>query len=339
MNHGLSFIVPVYNGETTLKECLDSILAQDLTIAFEVIVVNNASTDETSKILETYSQVKVLNATDIRNRGRARNIGARMAKFPVIAFVDCDAIISKDWASTLIKALRRPFAAVQTPILIKYKRKEVENYYLDSKSFIQTMDSCSLMIMKEAFFDVGGFEESLSRWEDAHLTMKLLSLGHGLLVTSKAKVIKYENRNSFELYKRIFEHGRAEGIAYKAWFQATPLGLKKFLNLKYHPSFLAGLIQLIGQKTARRIKFPELKLKGGWTSINANLVISKYLNVLVSPDFICIKSITNNVIHSIDKHHPAFARLLKKATQGDDFWDDLLLEIPEDPLILRRNAK
>ena len=97
----LTVIIPVYNGETYLKECLDSIVNQTLGIEnFEVIIVNDNSTDNSLGIINEYAS-KYPNFTVISNEsnlgaGQSRNIALNKVNTPYLTFVDCDDFISEN---------------------------------------------------------------------------------------------------------------------------------------------------------------------------------------------------------------------------------------------------
>ena len=90
----LSFIIPAYNAGSYLKECLDSIYRLDMRgRGFEVIVVNDGSTDGTAELLETYRKFHAdLLVFTQENQGlsAARNAGMCQAKGKYICFVDAD---------------------------------------------------------------------------------------------------------------------------------------------------------------------------------------------------------------------------------------------------------
>lgn len=90
----ISFIIPAYNAEPYLKECLDSIYRLDTRgRGFEVIVVDDGSTDGTADLLVAYQQghadLRVVTQEN-RGQGAARNVGMRMAKGEYLCFVDAD---------------------------------------------------------------------------------------------------------------------------------------------------------------------------------------------------------------------------------------------------------
>lgn len=94
MNILLSFIIPAYNAEPYLKECLDSIVRLDMRgRRHEIIVVNDGSTDGTADILREYVQehteVQVITQEN-RGLSAARNAGMQVAEGEYICFVDAD---------------------------------------------------------------------------------------------------------------------------------------------------------------------------------------------------------------------------------------------------------
>jgi glycosyltransferase involved in cell wall biosynthesis len=90
-----SIIIPVYNVEKYLRDCLDSVLSQTYQGSYEVICVNDGSTDESLDILEEYKgKIKNLFIISQVNKGlsEARNAGLRVAKGDYVFFLDSD-----DW--------------------------------------------------------------------------------------------------------------------------------------------------------------------------------------------------------------------------------------------------
>ena len=112
----ISVIVPVYNVEKYLCNCLDTILAQTFANT-EIICVNDGSTDSSRKILEEYknkdSRIKIV---DKENGGlsSARNAGLKVAKGKFISFIDSDDWIDK----TMLEKLYNSMTALNTDIAI-----------------------------------------------------------------------------------------------------------------------------------------------------------------------------------------------------------------------------
>ena len=95
----LSIIVPVYNAEKYLHRCVDSLLAQDLNSEeYEIILVDDGSTDDSPKICdeysEKYSQIKTIHKVN-GGVSSARNVALDVTKGEYICFVDSDDWIKK----------------------------------------------------------------------------------------------------------------------------------------------------------------------------------------------------------------------------------------------------
>ena len=102
----LSIIVPAFNAEKTIHQCLDSILAQTIP-EFELIVINDGSTDSTEEILNDYlgNNPGVFRVQTVENggQGRARNIALDMAGGDYIGFVDSDDWVEPDMFRKLLQ--------------------------------------------------------------------------------------------------------------------------------------------------------------------------------------------------------------------------------------------
>ena len=101
----VSIIVPIYNGEVYLKDCLESILNQTYKET-EIILVDDGSTDASRKICDLYAQ-KYKNVISLyqENSGvsKARNLGLNCAKGEYIYFCDSDDILHQDILETLVR--------------------------------------------------------------------------------------------------------------------------------------------------------------------------------------------------------------------------------------------
>ncbi len=115
-----SIIVPVYNVEKYVKRCLDSIFNQTYK-DFEVIVVNDGSTDKSMDIVKKYKDVKIINEEN-RGLSHARNNGVKNARGDYILFVDSDDYINKDLLKELNKSLNN------NPDVVRFQVQSVDEY-------------------------------------------------------------------------------------------------------------------------------------------------------------------------------------------------------------------
>lgn len=85
----ISVVIPVFDAAAYLSDALESVRAQDLT-DYEVLVVDDASTDASGEIASAFDEVRVLRHDDKRGAAAARNTGIRLARGRLIAFLDAD---------------------------------------------------------------------------------------------------------------------------------------------------------------------------------------------------------------------------------------------------------
>ncbi|MEG1837904.1 MAG: glycosyltransferase [Bacteroidaceae bacterium] len=110
----ISIIIPVYNVEQFLPQCLESVLAQTFT-DLEIILINDGSTDSSAQICDNYSsrdeRIKVVHKS---NTGQAdsRNLGISIASASLIGFVDADDFIAKDMYAVLYNELTKSHADI-----------------------------------------------------------------------------------------------------------------------------------------------------------------------------------------------------------------------------------
>ena len=125
----ISVIVPVYNVEKYLEECLDSIQKQTYS-DIEVILVNDGSTDNSAVICEKYceqdSRFKLINQVN-QGQSVARNHGVAASAGEFIAFVDSDDIISRDYLEVLIRYMSEEVDIVESKFTVHKKEFFNEN--------------------------------------------------------------------------------------------------------------------------------------------------------------------------------------------------------------------
>lgn len=109
MTAQISVIIPVYNTATYLPACLDSLLSQTFN-DIEIICVNDASTDDSLKILKKYAKkdnrIKIISYTKNKGQGHARNVALKTVRTPFIGFIDSDDTIDTDYYEVLYQKIK-----------------------------------------------------------------------------------------------------------------------------------------------------------------------------------------------------------------------------------------
>jgi len=172
----LSFIIPAYNRERVIGDSLDSIYNQHLTIPFEVVVVDDASTDNTVKILEKYSKkydnfFYHKNSRNMRAPA-TRNRAIAYARGEYICNVDCDDILSPDCIMPMLTSMRQHgcdaayfdrlcFFEGYDRNKIHDKSKSTEDIFIDIHNILRTpsLGICAgnRLFTKKAWLSVGGY--------------------------------------------------------------------------------------------------------------------------------------------------------------------------------------
>lgn len=123
MNTKVSIVVPVYNSEKTVAKCLESLNKQTYK-NIEIICVNDFSKDASLKILESFSErdsrIKIINHTENKNAGGARNSGIRASTGDYICFVDNDDWIDERAIEILIENSDNSSVDIVSPCRFNY---------------------------------------------------------------------------------------------------------------------------------------------------------------------------------------------------------------------------
>ena len=98
----VSVFVPVFNDDKNIEECINSLLYQ--TFSFdEILIVNDCSTDNTDKILKKFSNIKIINNKINKGISYTRNIAIKNCKNEIIAGIDSDVVLNKNWLHLMLE--------------------------------------------------------------------------------------------------------------------------------------------------------------------------------------------------------------------------------------------
>ena len=108
----VSVVVPFFNSERHLAQCIESLLGQEnVGGPFEIILVDNGSKDRSRSIVRRYRELTVLEEAT-PGAYAARNTGIRRARAPILAFTDADCIAANDWLRSVQEGLKDPSIAI-----------------------------------------------------------------------------------------------------------------------------------------------------------------------------------------------------------------------------------
>lgn len=107
-----SIIVPSYNQKHVIFDALDSIMRQETSFEFKVIVVESTGDDTADLIKKRFPDIHVIRLASRAFPGTARNAAIQVAQGDYLAFTDTDCIVRKDWLENLIKSHERGYSVV-----------------------------------------------------------------------------------------------------------------------------------------------------------------------------------------------------------------------------------
>ena len=212
-----SIIIPVFNNIDYTFQCLHSVLKEIDLNDTEIIVVNNASTDETLEVLSRFGDVvRVVNNQENKGFGNACNDGAEIAKGKYLVFLNNDTVVLEGWLKHLVNTADAddslgligslclyPDGRIQEAGGIIWNNGEAYHYGWGKSaggrhfSFAREVDYCSaasLLVRKDLFERLGGFDRRYAPayYEDVDLCFGVRSLGYKVFYQPASRVIHYE---------------------------------------------------------------------------------------------------------------------------------------------------
>lgn len=170
----ISVVVPVYNQDKFVGRCLRSLLNQNFPgDKFEIIVVNDGSTDKTDVALETFTkQITLINLKENSGLPSALNQGIRAAKAPYLVRVDADDYVNEYFLTILYMFLaeNRNMDAVACDYLLVNDIEEV----IERRSCVDDPIACGIMFRTDRLIEIGLYDESFLLHEERDLRIRFL---------------------------------------------------------------------------------------------------------------------------------------------------------------------
>lgn len=224
----VSVVVCSYNGEATIRDTLDGLQRLDYP-HYEVIVVNDGSTDRTEEIASGYP-VRVI-STENRGLSNARNTGCNVATGEIVAYIDDDAYPDPNWLSYLALGFTRTdWVGVGGPNLPPMGDGALADcvanapggpvHVLLTDRVAEHIPGCNMAFRKSALQAIGGFDPVYrAAGDDVDLCWRLQERG-GAIGFSASAVVWHHRRNSVRMYwKQQRGYGKAEALLERKWPQ------------------------------------------------------------------------------------------------------------------------
>jgi len=206
LNSGkISVVIPVYNGEQYIEEALNSIFSQKGDHKFEIIVVNDGSTDKTEQILQQYMDRIVYTYQNNGGPPVARNTGLEFATGDYIAFLDADDVWT-DNKTSLQKAIFEKNGETDI-VLGLYKKQNFESrnriLYDEKELEFQLLLGCALA-KREVFSKIGTLDPELFLGDDTDWFMRAREAALKIRVHKDLVMYQRQHQNNSTANKARF---------------------------------------------------------------------------------------------------------------------------------------
>ena len=239
----ISVVVPFYNVEKYIKDCVESLLSQNYPANdYEIIFVDNNSTDSSVDMLKRYSGIKLISES-MQGSYAARNGGIRESSGQIVAFTDSDCIASPDWLAEIERALSEPGVSVVLGqclmandslllSMVQHYENEKNIYTFSSNDGnLYFGHTNNMAVRRELFDDVGLFIDR-KRGGDTIFVNSLVKKYFPQVVkySDSMKVRHMEIGKPLDYYKKVFTYGRSRKL-YKHIANIPPISYSQRLSI------------------------------------------------------------------------------------------------------------
>jgi GT2 family glycosyltransferase/glycosyltransferase involved in cell wall biosynthesis len=215
-NPVVTVVIPTFNKACYTYLTLEALLASEPGFPFELVVIDNASADETPALLGRLENVRVRVNEHNLGFGAACNLGAEMARGEFVCFLNSDTLPNPGWLGALVRTIRayprcgavggklvHPDGKLQETGSIIWRDGSTSGYgrgedpLRPEYCYVREVDYCSaacLLVRKDLFLSVGGFDDRYAPayYEDADLCLSIREAGYKVVCQPKAVVFHVE---------------------------------------------------------------------------------------------------------------------------------------------------
>jgi glycosyltransferase involved in cell wall biosynthesis len=201
----ISVIIPSYNSEKTIKQCLGSLINQTYEGEYEIILVDS-SNDKTLEIVNSqYPNVKLVHLKSKTDPGTARNIGIRQARGEIIALIDSDCFAMTDWLKRIVEAHGETYNIVGGVVVNGNAADDIigwAGYLAEFREFlpglpkmeVNHIPTCNISYKRIIFERYGSFQGKYYPQEDLIFNYGLIRQGERIL-RDPSIVVAHQHRS------------------------------------------------------------------------------------------------------------------------------------------------
>ncbi|NVM44873.1 MAG: glycosyltransferase [Candidatus Lokiarchaeota archaeon] len=206
----VSIVIPIKNRAYYLPNLFKNLSNLDYP-QYEIIIVDDCSTDNTKDLLKQYP-IRSISLKKSVGSAKARNIGIKEARNEIIALTDSDCFVSRNWLTDLVPHLNINDVVAGKVIF----RDDIENKLnpsINNKTIISEdspvnfLNTSNMLFKKSLWSHTSGFLNY--RLEDVEFSWRLLKGGYRLFYVPKGLVIHHGTRNPFQNFKKYLQYGKS----------------------------------------------------------------------------------------------------------------------------------
>jgi glycosyltransferase involved in cell wall biosynthesis len=261
----VSVIVPFYNSEAYIRRCVEGLLAQCYpAAAFEILLVDNDSSDTSARIVRQYPSIKLL-FEGKQGAYAARNRGCREAKGETIAFTDADCIPRPDWLQKLTEPLAEPEVRIvlgsheyardsrALSMLAAYENEKYAYAFQCGDPRILYGHANNMAVRRSLLSELGPFSEKLRGSDTSYIRLCVETHGYGSVVYAPQARVRHLEIDGIKVYyRKRFAYAQSQD-RYGHISYAKPLNLAQRMavyrrtveSLGYNPLQAAVLLMLL----------------------------------------------------------------------------------------------
>ena len=193
-----SIIIPAYNSERTIAQCLVAATNLEMLGDVEIIVINDGSIDRTGEIASSFAGVRVISVPN-GGAAKATNIGIQEARHDLIVSLDADAVLEKDWLKKILPLFNKPDIAAVAGYALTGNRSligrlmgyDVELRLDRASTYTDHLYTMNTAYRRQPLLEIGMFDEGLKIAYDADISRRLVARGYCLVLSKDATCTHY----------------------------------------------------------------------------------------------------------------------------------------------------
>lgn len=241
MKPAVSVVIPAYNAAATIGETLKALGTQSGAPPMEIVVVDNASTDETATIAKALG-ARVL-YEEQRGPAAARNCGIAAAAAPLIAHLDADTVPSRRWLSQLVVPFADETTVLAAGNTLCYPPQTAAERYVHESGLYDTqraigravfpfVPSLNMAVRRDAALAVGGWNVQMPTGEDVDFSHRILKRFGGCIAYAESAVLYHRVRATDAALKRqAWTYGEGAADLYRRYPAELPWTPREWMRL------------------------------------------------------------------------------------------------------------